>query len=188
VARVCVVGCPMLNSGLRKRKGMACIPATAAPGGRWVAGTYVSVWRQLCDAVWQQELEDPLFRRAVELAKANQLRPDVHWLQREAWRDCIRSWWSSVRDCYVDPTEIPHDWIVAQCEWEPERDSSLNPERRAATWARAEALIETGAYWPLHLDAPHLVRAQFETLREWVPTAVAEREPTSRRGTRRRIG
>jgi hypothetical protein len=149
------------------------------PDGRRAVGTYVMAWRKLCDAVWRQELEDPLFRRAVELAEAAQPGPgpDAHWLQREAWRDCIRSWWFSVRDHYARPAEIPGDWLIEQREWEPDRAPSSNPERaravcsarRAAAWARAEALIETGAFWPLDLDAPHLVRAQFETLREWAP-------------------
>jgi hypothetical protein len=169
----------MLNSQLRSRKGMNGVPARAAIAGRQSAGTYVLAFRKLCDAVWREELEDPLFRRAVHLVEASQPGPgrDAHWLQREAWRDCIRSWWFSVRDCYANPAEIPHDWIVAEREWGSEHAASLNlglaratcSERRAATWARAAALIETGAFWPLELDAPHMVRAQFETLREWAP-------------------
>jgi hypothetical protein len=135
----------------------------------------------VCDAVWQEELEDPRFRRAVELVEATQPGPgaDAHWLQREAWRDRIRSWWFAGRDLYASPADIPDDWLNEQREWEPERGLSLNlgkaravcSARRAATWTRAEALIETGEFWPLHLDAPHLVRAQFETLRDWAPVA-----------------
>jgi hypothetical protein len=163
----------MLSSQLRRR-------ASSAASGRNSVETYVTAWYRVCNALWQRELEDPLFRRAVELVEANQTEPgpDTHWLHREAWRGCIRAWWFSVRDCYASPAEIPQDWIVLQREWEPERET-LNPaqsravcsEQRAATWAQVEALIETGAYWPLDLDAPHLVRAQFETLCEWVPPA-----------------
>jgi hypothetical protein len=169
----------MLNGRLDRREGAGSIPTSSAASNRRALGTYVTVWRRLCDAVWREELDDPLFRRAVELVEANLPGPgpDAHWLQREAWRDCIRSWWFSVRDCYANPDEIPHDWLVAQREWEPERELILHAERavcsehRTATWARAQALIETGAYGPLHLDAPHLVRAKLETLRQWVPVA-----------------
>jgi hypothetical protein len=159
--------------------------STAVPGGRWAVGSYVSAWRQLCDAVWLKELEDPRFRRAVELATADTPGPwpDTHWLQREAWRDCIRSWWFPIRHHYATPADIPDDWLVDQREWEAERATASSPqqaraarsERRAATWAHAEALIGTGAFWPLHLDPPHLVRTQFETLREWAPLAAPER-------------
>jgi hypothetical protein len=178
----------MFNNKLRTREDAGGIPPPAACA-RSAVGTYVRAWRQLCDAMWQDELEDPLFGRAVELVEAGQPGPgpDAPWLQREAWRDCIRSWWFSVRDCYASPAEIPQDWIVVQREWEPERElastaertRTVCSERRAATWARVEALIETGDYWPLHLDAPHLVRAQFETLRHWAPAAVSEHAAAS---------
>jgi len=161
------------------------VPSTAAPAGRWAVGTYVSAWRQLCDAVWLRELEDPLFRRAVELAIADTSGPwpDTHWLHHEAWRNCIRSWWLPVRARYATPGDIPDDWLRGQREWEAERPASsgsdearaTRSERLAATWVSAEALIGTGAFWPLHLDPPHLVRTQFETLREWVPQAGSER-------------
>jgi len=169
----------MLNSQLHSRKRMTIVSARAAIDSRQAVGTYVLAFRKLCDAVWQEELKDPLFHRAVQLVEANQPVPgsDAHWLQREAWRDCIRSWWISVRDCYSNPAEIPHDWILTDRAWDSKHASSLNPEqarvicseRRGATWARAATLIETGAFWPLELDAPHMVRAQFETLREWAP-------------------
>jgi hypothetical protein len=143
--------------------------------------TYVSAWRRVCDAVWQEELQDPLFRRAVELVEAGQPGPgpDAHWTRREAWRDCIRAWWFVSRDLYASPADIPEDWLTDQREWEPERALSPGAEERravcaafrAATWARAEALIDTGGFWPLHLDAPHLARAQLETLRQWAPAA-----------------
>jgi hypothetical protein len=159
---------------------MASIPAMADARGRSTLATYVAAWRKVCEAVWQEELEDLLFRKAVELVEAHQPGPEAHWLQRlqrEAWRDSIRFWWLSVRDCYSRPAEIPHDWLIDQREWETEGAASLNretaraacPELRAHTWARVEALIETGEFWPLHLDVPQLARAQFETLREWVP-------------------
>jgi hypothetical protein len=170
----------MLNSKLHSPEGAGSARASSAARRRNTAETYVAAWRRVCDALWQLELEDPLFRRAVELVEANRpgLSPDTDWLLREAQRDRIRTWWFSVRDCYACPAEIPQDWIVMQREWKPDRQTSLNParavcsERRAATWARVEALIDTGAYWPLHLDIPELARAQFETLHEWVPLRV----------------
>jgi hypothetical protein len=171
----------MLDRALLQREAIRSVPEKPAPGGRWAVATYVTAWRRLCDAVWREELEDPLFRRAVELVEANQPGPgsDAHWLEHEVWRDCIRSWWFAGRDLYAGPADIPADWLVEEREWEPERELAPNLEktralcsaRRAATWTRAEILIETGEFWPLHLDAPHMVRAQFETLRQWAPLA-----------------
>lgn len=168
-------------SELRNSEAIAGAQGRPASCGRWAVGTYVTAWQRLCDAVWREELQDPFFRRAVELAEANQPgpAPDAHWLDHEVWRDCIRSWWFAGRDLYATPADIPDDWLMEQREWEPERELSWTLEktravcsaRRAAAWARAEVLIETGEFWPLHLDAPHLVRAQFETLRQWAPVA-----------------
>jgi hypothetical protein len=184
----------MLNSKLHRRERADSIWTCSAAGGRNEAATYVAVWRRLCDALWHEELEDPLFRRAVELVEANHPEPgaDARWLQREAWRGSIRYWWFSVRDCYASPAEIPQGWMVAQREWETKDELSLSLElagahssgQRAATWARVEALIDTGAYWPLHLDAPHLLQAQFETLHEWAPAVPNRAAAQGRRRNR----
>ncbi|HEY7581059.1 MAG TPA: hypothetical protein VH855_25985, partial [Acetobacteraceae bacterium] len=88
--------------------------------GRWAVETYLSVWQRLCEATWRRELEDPLFARAVALAKEDGWFPmppeDAPWLRREAWRDVIRSWWFPARQHYASPDDIELNWIIEQHE------------------------------------------------------------------------
>jgi hypothetical protein len=130
-----------------------------------------------------------MFRAAVDAAEADEAGPgaDTDWVSRERWRDYIRSWWIAAQGYYRSPNEVPRDWIydqrerdVAGCDqvlvfWLPEREAAL-PEvegkamyaaRYEAKWKRVETLISAGAFWPLHLDPKHLLRAQFDTIGSW---------------------
>jgi hypothetical protein len=163
--------------------------------GRWAVETYLGAWERLCDTAWRRELEDPLFARAAALAVEDEHGPteDAPWLEREAWRDIVRSWWFAARGHYASPDEIPLAWMLEQRErdadgypgimiaWEPDRESWVEPDIAAAaytarqdeTWALMRALIATEQFWPLHLDTERAARAQFDTLRQWAPSALS---------------
>jgi hypothetical protein len=176
--------------------GLSESTATARTrGGRWAVATYASAWRRACDALWREELADPLFQRAVALAiEDDPTIVDSVWPYSERWRDYIRSWWLAARVHYRGPDDIPIDWIMEQrgrdadglqgdivCR-QPEREFALaEPEaakaHRAtleAKWERLKALIGTGDFWPLHLDAEQILRAQLETMGDWAVAFAAK--------------
>jgi len=174
--------------------GLAESRATArTAGGRWAVATYASAWRRACDALWREDLADPLFQRAVALAiEDDPTIVDSIWPYSERWRDYIRSWWLPARVHYRGADEIPIDWIMEQrgrdvdgfqgiAYRRPEREFALAEAEAAkaysarleAKWGRLKVLIGTGDFWPLHLDAEQLLRAQFETIGDWAVSFAA---------------
>src|SRR5262245_11187323 len=89
----------------------------AVSSGRWAVETYAFAWQRLCNAAWREELEDPIFRRAVERAiEDEQVMVDAPWPHSEDFRDYVRSWWLLAREHYRSPDDVPSDWIIEQRE------------------------------------------------------------------------
>jgi len=148
-------------------------------GGRSAVESYASAWQGVFDALWREELEDPLFRAAAasEESDAGWWSPPNDWVHREAWRDHVRCWWSVAKGHYSTVDAIPKDWVMCEVEREhadcydvevffeaPVSNQVDTVEFQETKWRRIEALIDTEAFWPLHLDSKRLLRAQYEQL------------------------
>jgi hypothetical protein len=185
-AAVAVLPLPALEAETAEATAAPATPATAgvASAGRWAVDTYASAWRRLCEAVWCDELQDPMFSRAVELAGVDMpgLRDSGHWLGREGCRNEVRVLWHEARieyrphdAVYWHPDSIPADWVDRQRKQQEEsrwRGWGCEQEH----WQRVRTLAASGDFWPLHLDSEHLLRAQLDTLRLAAATGLRQGE------------